>query len=137
MNERIKAWQGKMSELRPRPQMSRGAAGELVTVGASSEIKNNADVIRVSFHERVLAMTGWKDGDRMDAAIDGDHMIVFRSEAGPMLCRNKGGGKKVMGTRRYIRFPLPLGSVSDFPRGVCREIETGPGKVAFLLPATK
>lgn len=137
MNEKLKAWQGKLSELRPRP-IGKGSGYKrdtLVSLYPCTDEHSKVDIIRASLHERVLELTGWKDGDHMDAVIEGNQMVMYRAERGPTLCRvdtRKNGSC----SRRYVRFPLPYGSAEGFPRGEAQKVEAGPGRLAFNLPAS-
>jgi hypothetical protein len=138
MNEKIKAWEGRMSEKIPGRGGSRGARTEaLVAIRVNTEEKragkkSGRDMMRVTFHKRMDALTGWKKGDVLDMEISGENAIVFRADKGVRL-GDSGHGQG----RKYVRYSFPTHALDGFPAGECREIEVKPGKVAFLLPAPK
>jgi hypothetical protein len=142
MNDKIKAWQGRLSDKltgRGRPNGGSVAMEALVTLRKSTERNrknqpHERDIMRVSFHNRIDALTGWKRGDVLDMEIDGDVAIVYRSDRGVHLCSGDPKGTDRKG-RKYIRCVYPQGSLADLPVGVCRDVETAPGKIAFKLPA--
>jgi len=136
MNDKIRIWEGKMSDKTPgRGGLRSGRSGNnaLVTISASREgtckTNKSRDVMRVSFHRRMMELTGWKKGDVLDMEISGQSATVYRGDRGVQLCE----GSRHTG-RLYIRFSLPAGSLNDFPFGECLEVETKPGRIAFLLP---
>jgi hypothetical protein len=135
MNDKLRAWEGKMSEkVRHGHCGARNRTDALVAMRKNSEgirggKKNGRDIMRVTFHERMDALTGWKKGDTLDMEITGDRAVVYRSDRGVALCNSGPDGR-----RTYIRFSFPTGSLADLPTGDCREVEAKPGRVAFLLP---
>jgi len=133
MNEKLKKWEGRISEKFTR--IGKGGRAvpsdtliSITTAGNNGKVPDS--IMRISFNERLLGLTGWKDGDCLDMEISGDEAVVFRSDVGRQLCKSTGSNT----TRRYLRYASAAGSFCGFPVGICRQVEAGPGKVAFLLP---
>jgi len=138
MNDKIKAWEGRLSQKIPRLAMGAGCGNSLSSVLVNLTVNGDTpkephDILRISFHPHVLDLTGWKLGDKLDVEINGNAAIVFRDNSGRQLCRTGGTAKK-NGNRIYLRFALRGGSLSGFPVGSAREVESAPGRIAFLLP---
>ena len=136
MNEKLRAWEGKMSDKMAHRGGQIGARTDaLVAIRKNTEAEKNGkegagrDIMRVTFHKRMDALTGWKKGDILDMEISGVNAVVYRSDKGVMLCDSGHGAG-----RMYVRFSFPRGSLADLRVGDCRDVETKPGKVAFLMP---
>ena len=131
MNDKIKAWEGKHSDLFPSPSQYNKPFGDvLVVLSVSGETRTDKHaILRVSFLHRVLLLTGWQNGDRLDIDIEGETVLIFRSDAGRKLCASS-----PRGGRNYIRYTYPAGSLDGFPVGVPSAVEAVPGKIAFTLP---
>ena len=141
MNNKLSAWQGRMSDRVVGKGMylgGRKANDSLVFFRKNTEklggtSTTRREVLRVSFNHRILSLTGWKIGDIIDMEIEGELAIVFRSEKGVSLCSSDTKNKRST-SRPYLRFSFPENSLSDLPTGDCREVETKPGQIAFLIP---
>lgn len=137
MNDKLRAWEGKISDKMVGRGQGRGGVkcDALVCIRKNQEKREDKtgcrDVMRVTFHRRMDALTGWKKGDILDMEIANGIATVFRSDKGARLCDS---GSTSKSTRMYVRYSFPAGSLSDLPVGDCREVEAKPGKVAFLLP---
>ena len=131
MNEKLKKWEGKNSELSPaRSSYSRPLGNVLVALSVGGETRTDKHaILRVSFLHRALLLTGWEIGDRLDIDIEGETVVIFRADAGRKLCPSS-----PRGGRDYLRYPYPAGSLDGFPIGPITAIESGPGRMAFELP---
>jgi len=101
-----------------------------VSITTWSNDKEKHDYIRISFHKRILQLTGWIPGDKLDMEISGSSAMVFRSPNGRTLGKfnNKGA------TRPPIKFCLPYKSTIGIPGGPAKNVEATPGCVAFVWP---
>ena len=136
MNEKLKAWEGRMSDKMPGRGSGRGGvrSDALVALRKNSEPNRNGhnngrDVLRVTFHPRLDALTGWKKGDVLDMDISGNIATVFRHTKGARLCDSG-----TATARKYVRYSFPNGSLLGLTVGDCSEVEAKPGSVAFVLP---
>ena len=139
MNEKIKAWECRLGTNRGIRVGGRGVcpSDALVHLTVSGNTPQQPEsVLRISFHAHVLELTGWKAGDKLETEISGDKAIVFRADTGRMLSRN-GGAKGSKGSRLYLRYAFNPHALEGFPKGVAREVESSPGKMAFVLPASE
>lgn len=130
MNDKLRAWEGLMStKLTGTGRRGRPVAVDtLVVLSASGNTaKEPRSILRVSVHGRVVGLTGWVIGDTLDMEIKDGKAFIFRSDSGRRLCKS-------CGKRIYLRYSLPPHSLDGFPSGEGREVETAPGKMAFLLP---
>jgi hypothetical protein len=146
MNEKLAAWQGRMSDRvvgKGHQFGGRKSSNALVffrknTEKSGSRSLAKRDVLKVSFNHRILALTGWKFGDIIDMEISDELAVIFRSEKGVTLCSSDSKLqqhiKQKSNARPYLRFSFPEGALIDLPIGDCREVETKPGQIAFLIP---
>jgi hypothetical protein len=139
MNEKLKSWEGKLSEKSQNKGYRGGGVklDALVHLQARSEPKDSRssktgrDVLRVSFHEKILSLTGWVQGDTLEMEISGNSAVVYRSQTGRCLS-SSGPASKCK--RLHLRFSFHPQTLTSFPSGDAREVEAKPGKIAFLLP---
>ena len=133
MNEKLKAWEGKLST----KSLGRGhhlRVESLVVlqtgIASAANKKGGRDILRVSLHERVLGLTGWVHGDTLEMEISGESATIYRSPEGRCLSK----ACKKDGTRSSIRYSFNRGDLVGFPCGQCRYVEARPGQITFLLP---
>ena len=133
MNEKLKAWEARLSTLIGQGRTSSGNVplDALVFFSVSGDTdKEHRSILRVSFHKTIETLTGWQVGDVLDMEIKGENAVIFRSENGRKLSKNN-----KLSTRPYLRFGLPPHCLDGFPIGAGRNVEAAPGKVALLLPS--
>jgi hypothetical protein len=133
MNEKLKAWEGRLSTKSVGRGYHRRVESLVVLqtgIESAANKKGGRDILRVSLHERVLGLTGWVHGDTLEMEISGESATIYRSPEGRCLsksCKNEG-------SRSSIRYSFNRGDLVGFPCGKCREVEAKPGQIAFLLP---
>ena len=130
MNEKLKAFQGKISQHIKTRKTGKDPNGCLVNITAWSNDKEKHDYIRISFHRRILHLTGWIPGDKLDVEISGNNAMVFRSPSG----RTLGKLKEVGTTRPPVKFCVPYKSTLGLPTGAATNVEATAGCVAFVWP---
>ena len=131
MNDKIKSLNFRFSEIMTTRVGGKTKSDTLIAIGKYSQGQDSTrkDVLRISFHERILKLTGWVVGDRVDLEIKDGIGHIFRNTKGVKIYR--GGNQS---TRTIVRFMLPAGTLDGLPVGEAREVETQPGHVAFMLP---
>lgn len=133
MNDKLKALQGRISQYCSNDKRGcpKYPPNTLVSVTIRSSEKEKKDYIRISFHKRILSLTRWQSGDKLDMEISGNNAVVFRTNSGG---KTLGSYNSKGATRPPVRFALPYGITKDIPSGIATKVETAPGKVAFVWP---
>ena len=131
MNDKLNKWNGTWMEMFPNRHGSRGGTpSDALVILSTYKERSARSVLRISIHKKLSDLTGWIPGDRIQLELKDGMAFLYRSSFGPIIQKPN----KKAGTRNFIRFSAPLGSLDDFPTGIATEVEAKPGRVAFLLP---
>lgn len=84
---------------------------------------------RFSFHDRLMKLTGWKSGDRINLEVDGTNAHLFRDNANGRII----GTPSKKGSRHYVKFVLPK-NIASVINGAATEVETEVNRCVFKLP---
>lgn len=135
VNGKIKAWEGRLSMV-TKPKDNRRGGGSiqrdvLVYLSANSggKSKRGKDVLRISFHPRLMHMAGWDETTPLDVEFyDGKGTVFPFPEGRP--------AKKLtaVAKRSTIVYFFDRDALKDFPSGAATGVEVDKGIVAFVLP---
>lgn len=134
VNGKIKAWEGRLSML-TKPRDNRGGGNiqrdVLVNLSARSgaKTKRGKDVLRLSFHKRLMQLAGWTDDTQLDVEFFDGKGTVFPSPDGrPAKLLSK------VAKRNTLIYFFEQEALKDFPSGPATGVEVDKGIVAFVLP---
>lgn len=133
VNGKIKAWEGRLSLL-VKPKDHRGGKIQsdiLVNLSASSgaSTKRGKDILRISFHQRLMQMAGWDVDTLLDVEFFDGKGTVFPSPGGRQAKMLTKSAK-----RPTLLYFFERGILKDFPSGAATGVEVDKGIVAFVLP---
>lgn len=133
LNEKLRTFKGRASALCP-PRLGSSTNHALVRFTETKTKEGNSGAqMRVSFHARVLRMTGWKLGDHIDMEFQGDGTVTFFQDRNGRILYLP-ASKAHSSSRPYVKFTLTPELKGLLPLGVGSDVETEPGLLACRLP---
>ena len=138
MNSKLKMFEGKSMGRIAREcgrinATGRTERGELIILGIRTRSsKSPTRVLALSLHSRLLKMTGWAPGDRIDLFFCEGNGVLTRSTTGNTMTDHKGTG-----SRKRLCFTVIEDTVflkGRFSPRAALEVEAEPGRVAFKFP---
>ncbi len=133
MNEKLAAWAGR----RITPTQSGKGCGRtnsdaLITVTKSTE-GGKSRILRFSLHARAVKQLGWiiKDRIAMDVTKNGDIVLHRSTSTDGRALSQSTSGRKVNGSRKYVRFAVVSEFYDAIETGDGRCVEIKDGAIAF------
>jgi hypothetical protein len=133
VNSKIRAWEGRLG-LITKATSGRGGRRDKealisLCVSNGSKTKRKKDVLRITFHPRLMKMAGWTTETLLDIELmDGKGTIFPSPDGRPAKLLTK------VATRTTMLYYFEAGALEGFPKGIAQAVECDKGIVAFNLP---